>query len=102
MKFAVLLFSFALGLAGCATAVTSIPPDYSLGAKDEAIVLGRVAIDLWVKPIDFFDRLNSIALVVRNTTTGNDYTIYCDQSGSESEFYVALPYGSYSHLKVTK
>ncbi len=102
MKITLLFFSFVLGLGGCVTSVTSIPPDYSLGAKEEAIVIGRVSIELWVKPLEFFDRLNSIALVVRNVTTGKDYTIHCDQRGSESDFYVALPYGRYSLLRVEK
>lgn len=102
MKVTVLMLIAFLGLAGCVTSVTSIPLDYTLGAKEESVVIGRVTIELWGKPIEFFDRFTSIALVVRQEATGKDYVIQCDDRGSDAEFYVSLPYGEYRMVRVTK
>lgn len=102
MKITVLLFIAALGLGGCVTSVTSIPPDYSLGAKEESIVIGRVNVEVWGKPNEFLDRLTSIALFVRQEATGKDFVIRCDQGGSDADFYVSLPYGDYRMLRVEK
>ena len=96
---------FALVLASCATTLESIPAHYAMQPGEESVVIGRVAIDLSgssIKPIGFFDRLNKILISAKNTTTDKDFEIVCDQGGSDSNFYVALPPGEYRITKVRK
>ena len=96
---------FALLLTSCATTLESIPANYAMRASEESVVIGGVAIDLSgssVKPIGFFDRLNKIQISAKNTTTDKDFEIVCDQGGSDSNFYVALPPGEYRVTKVRK
>lgn len=96
------ILCFALGLVGCATTLHTLPPNFALGTKEESVVAGRVTIDMGVKPVEFFDRLNKIELTVKNEASGKDYVIVCDAGGSDSNFYVALPPGLYSVKKFKK
>lgn len=84
---------------------TLFPPNYAMRTNDESIVIGCVTIDLsggTIKPIGFFDRLSKIKVTVKNHTTGKSYVVVCDQDGSDSNFFVALPPGQYSVSKVEK
>jgi len=87
-------------LIGCATALTTIPQDYALGAKDESVVFGRVWLDLEKPPLAFFANLNRMTLTVRNDATGKDYVLVCDKTGLDSAFYVSLPPGPYRYISV--
>ena len=98
---------FALGLSSCATTteLRSIPDKYGTGPREESVVIGRVVIDLSggsIKPIGFFDRLDAIRIKVETSTTGESYWIVCDQTGSDSNFFVALPPGQYRITQVQK
>ena len=90
---------FALGLTACATKLHTIPADFALGAKEESVVVGRVTIVMGtlmgLKPIGFFERLGTSQLTVENEATGEGFVIVGDKSGSDSNFYVALPPGQY-------
>lgn len=95
----------ALGLSSCATVVRSIPANYAMATREESVVIGRVVIDLSggsIQPIGFFDRLSTIQVKVENSTTGESYWIVCDQTGSDSNFFVALPPGQYNLTQVQK
>lgn len=92
---------------GCASnpTVRSIPDNYAMGIREESVVIGRVVIDLSggsIQPIGFFDRLDAIQVTVASLNTGETYSIVCDQSGSSSNFYVALPPGQYKITRVQK
>ena len=96
---------FALGLSSCAAEVRSIPDNYAMGARDESVVIGRAIIDLTgggTQPIAFFDHLDAIQIEVENAATGESYWMVCDQTGSDSSFFVALPSGSYGITGVRK
>jgi len=88
-----------LFLSGCAATLHTIPTDFALGAKEESVVIGRVTFVMGtlmgLKPIGFFERLGKSHLTVVNQATGDSYVIVCDKSGSDSNFYVALPPGQY-------
>ena len=94
---------FALGLTGCATTLHTIPTDFTLGDKEESVVIGRVTIVMGtlmgLKPIGFFERLGTSQLTVENEATGEDSVIVCDRNGPDSNFYVALPSGQYRFSK---
>jgi len=99
-----------LALAGCAATIKvhTAPPDLLSRPGDEAIVIGRVdgggplpAIP--VAGLEFFDRLHSITLTVRERTTGRTHDIVCDEKGGyAAHFYVALPPGRYRVTKIRK
>ena len=96
---------FTLGLTGCATTLHTIPTNYSMGTNEESVVIGRVVIDLSggsIQPIGFFDQLFKITVTVENHTTGKSYEIVCDQGGSDSNFFVALPPGQYGITQIQK
>jgi uncharacterized lipoprotein YmbA len=90
-----------LGLTGCAftNKLQTIPASFSVEGKEESVVIGRMitvhGTFLGAKPLNFFDRLSSMELTVGNETTGKIFIVVCDQSGSDSNFYVALPPGRY-------
>ena len=97
----------ALGLSTCATTteVRSIPDNYATEGREESVVIGRVVIDLSggsIKPIGFFDRLDAIRIQVKSSTTGESFVIVCDQVGSDSKFFVALPSGQYTITQIQK
>ena len=87
-------------LIGCATMLLTIPQDYTLGAKDESVVIGRLVVDLDIPPLGFFANLGRMGLTVRNETTEKDYGLVCDRTGLDSEFYVSLPPGRYRFVRV--
>lgn len=99
LKIPLSMMIFALGLTACATKLHTIPADFALGAKEESAVVGRVTIVMGtlmgLKPIGFFERLGTSQLTVENEATGEDFVIVGDKSGSDSNFYVALPPGQY-------
>ena len=101
----ILLF---LGLAGCAftNKVQTIPASFSVEGKEESVVIGRMITDhgtlFGAKPLGFFDRLSSMELLVGNEATGKIVIMVCDQSGSDSNFYVALPPGRYRLAKLLR
>jgi len=98
----------ALGCGGCAIAnkLQTIPTGFSVEGKEESVVIGRMVFDpgtvFGMKPIGFFDRLDKMELMVGNETTGKIFIIVCDQSGSDSNFYVALSPGRYRLAKWQK
>jgi len=98
----------SLGLTGCAIAnkLQTIPASFSIEGEEESVVIGRVIFDpgtlFGMKPIGFFDRLDKMELMVGNETTGKIFIVVCDQSGSDSNFYVALPPGKYRLAKWQK
>lgn len=98
-----------IGLTGCATATTlhTIPTDFTLGDKEESVVIGRVLNDMGGKPIGFFDRLSTIEVVIERVggpvlkePTGTSYIIVCDKSCRDSNYFVALPPGNYRVTKI--
>ena len=96
-----------LGLTGCATTLQTIPADFTFGVKEESVVIGRVIIDMGVKPIAFFDSLAKIEVALERVggpvlkeTTGTTYTMVCDKSCRDSNFFLALPPGNYHVTKV--
>jgi hypothetical protein len=96
-----------LVLCGCSTTRKSIPPDFKLGAEDQPVVIGRVNGSEYgtmpVARIAFFDRLHPVELEVRNETTGDYYSIVCDEEGgNDAYFYVTLPPGSYVVTSIFK
>ena len=68
-------------LFGCTNTLRTLPRDYSLGAKDEAVVIGRLVFDVEKPPAPFFANLMRLGLVVRNEATQRDYTWFCDRTG---------------------
>ena len=100
MRRTALILSVVVGLSGCATSLTTIPPDYAAGPSGESVVIGRVTLELVQPPLAFFANLGGMKLTVRNETTGKDYAIVCDKSGLDSEFYVPLPPGRYRLVSV--
>ena len=96
-----------LGLTGCATTLHMIPTDFTLGDKEESVVIGRVIYDMGVKPIGFFDRLSKIEVELERVggpvlkeTTGTNYIIVCDKSCRDSSYFVALPPGNYRITRI--
>jgi hypothetical protein len=85
-------------LIGCATTRTTIPQDYTLGTKDESVVIGRLVLDLEKPPLPFFANLMRMALAVRNEATQIDYALSCDRTGLDSEFFASLPPGKYQFV----
>ena len=100
MKLPAIMFAVVFGLSGCATSVTTIPQDHTLGAADESVVFGRVAVELLQPPLDFFANLGRMRMTIRNETTDKDYAVICDRPGLDSEFYVSLPPGRYRFVNV--
>lgn len=82
-------------LSGCATTLHSIPPDQASLPAQQSVVFGRVTLDFGKHAIEFFDHMNTICLTVKNLGTGELYEIVCDQGGSDSDFFVAIPPGDY-------
>ena len=101
----ILLF---LGLTGCALTnkAQTIPASFSVEGKEKSVVIGRMITDhgtLFVeKPLGLFDRLSSMDILVGNEATGKIVIMVCDQSGSDSNFYVALPPGRYRLAKLLR
>lgn len=99
-----------IALAGCATTIKlhTAPSGLLSESGDEALVIGRVdgGGPLPYIPVarsEFFDRLVSITLSVRERTTGRTHDIVCDEKGGyAAHFYVALPPGRYSVTKIRK
>jgi hypothetical protein len=97
-----------MALAGCATKLHTAAPELLSGPRDKAIVIGRVeggglAPAIPVARLQFFDRLHSITLSVRDRTSGKTYDIVCDEKGgTAAHFYVALPPGRYIVTKIRK
>ena len=98
-----------MALAGCATTIKlhTASPGILSGPRDEAIVIGRVdgglAPFIPVARSEFFDRLYSITLSVRDRTSGRTYDIVCDEKGgAAAHFYVALPPARYVVTKISK
>jgi hypothetical protein len=89
-------------LSGCATTLHSIPPDRASLPAQQSVVFGRVSLDFGKHAIGFFDHVNTIHLTVRNLGTDERYEIVCDQGGSDSEFFVAIPPGDYRMEKQEK
>jgi hypothetical protein len=100
MKRIAIILAAVLGLSGCATTLTTIPPDHTLGPRDESVVIGRLTLDLMQPPLAFFANLGRMKLTVTNETTGKDYAVFCDKTGLDSEFYVPLPPGRYRFVSV--
>jgi tetratricopeptide (TPR) repeat protein len=71
-----------------------------LGAKDESVVIGRLVLDPVKQPLPFFANLIRMGLVVTNEATQIDYTLVCDGTALDSEFFVSLPPGQYRFLHV--
>jgi len=99
MRSAIILAT-VLGLSGCATTLTTIPPDHTLGPGNESVAIGRLTLDLTQPPLVFFTNLGRMKLTVTNETTGTDYAVFCDKTGLDSEFYVPLPPGRYRFVSV--
>ena len=91
-----------LALSGCATTLHTIPTNFSLGGSEESIVIGHLIIDWGVKPIEFFDRHETMPLTVKNESSGKSYAIVCDEGGSDSRFFVVLPVGRYRISQLVK
>ena len=87
-------------LIGCATTQMTIPQNYTLAAKDESVVIGRLVVDLVTAPLPFFANLGPMRLTVTNETTQKDYALVCDRAGLDSEFFVSLPPGRYRFVRV--
>lgn len=90
----------ALAMSGCATMLTTIPPDHALGPGHESVAIGRVTLDLENPPHRSFANLGRMKLTVTNEATGKAYAVFCDRIGLDSEFYVALPPGRYRFVSV--
>jgi hypothetical protein len=95
-KQAFLIVLLLLGLSGCATAVSTVPADFSLGANDESVVTGQLIMDFGSGPAPkFFERMHTTKLTVVHQASGKKYKIVCDEGGREARFFVTLPPGSY-------
>lgn len=88
-------------LIGCANPEKqTLPQDFTLGAKDESVVIGRLVLDPVNAPLPFFANLIKMGLAVRNEATQTDYTLVCDGTTLDSEFFALLPPGQYRLLHV--
>jgi len=90
------LLFVALGAASCAPAIETIPPDYTFGPREEAIIVGRleyIKSDGSTFPGGSWE---TMVLVVKNDVTGKPHRVQCDTSGFIANFYVALPVGTYT------
>lgn len=92
----------SLLVSGCATPLHSIPAGYEIGASGQSVVIGRTTFVMAVKPVEFFDKLARISVFVENIESGEHYEIVCDQSGSDSEFFVVVPPGQYAVSRIEK
>ncbi len=89
----------------CRTTLKTIPEDFAFSAGQESVVVGRVVLDLPKARLGLFEKLaelERIDLIVRNEETGDEFDIVCDQEGSASDYFVALPPGRYCLLEVRK
>lgn len=100
MRRIAIILAGVLAIGGCATTLTTIPSDYTLGPRDGSVVIGRVTLDLMQPPLAFFANLGRMKLTVTNETTGKDYAIWCDKTGLDSPFYVPLSPGRYRLVSV--
>jgi hypothetical protein len=78
----------------------ALPADYAFGDRNESIIFGRVSTPAGAFAV--IDKFNKTQLLIRNETSGGEYTIVSERGSPGSYFFVALPPGVYTITKVKR
>lgn len=90
-------------LTGCTTTSSKLrplPADFAFGDKNESIIFGRLSTPAGTFAL--IDKFNKTQLLVRNKTSGGEFTIISEKGSPSSYFFVALPPGVYTITKVKR